>query len=111
MAKQIKLSKTKSKQICEWFFKVVETQRTLIELNREGESKYGITLCLGNEKQIQILNPDFDKVVEALTSVYDEAFVGEIKNKVSEDYENKEFICRSFKYAEFTIGTVIREEG
>lgn len=81
----------------------------MIGLNREGESKYGITLCLGNEKQIQLLNPDFDKVVEALTSVYDEAFVGEIKDEVNYGYDNEAFIWRSFKYAEFTIGTIVRD--
>lgn len=103
------MSKKKSKQICEWFFEVVEAQRMLIELNREGESKYGITLCLGNEKQIQLLNPDFDKVVEALTSVYDEAFVGEIKDKVEKGYDGEPFVWRSFKYAEFTVGTIVAE--
>ena len=105
------MSKTKNKRICEWFFKVVETQRTLIELNREGESKYGITLCLGNEKQIQLLNPDFDRVVEALTSVYDEAFVGEIKNEVNKGYDSKEFTWRSFKYAEFMVGAIAERIG
>ena len=106
------MGKTKNARICEWFFKVVETQRTLIELNREGERKFDIDLCLGNEKHIQLLNKkQFDKVVEALTSVYDEAFVGEIKDEVSKGYDNKEFIWRSFKYAEFTIGTVIRKKG
>lgn len=103
------MSKTKSKRICEWFFKVVEAQRTLIELNREGESKYGITLCLGNEKQIQLLKLDFDKVVEALTSVYDEAFVGEIKDKVEKGYDGEPFVWRSFKYSEFTVGTIAKE--
>ena len=102
------MSKTKNARICEWFFKVVETQRTLIELSREGESKYGITLCLGNAKQIQILNPDFDKVVEALTSVYDEAFVGEIKDDICKGYDDSEYTWRWFKYAEFKVGTVIR---
>lgn len=105
------MGKTKNERICEWFFKVVEAQRTLLELNREGESKYGITLCLGNEKQIQLLKPDFDRVVEALTSVYGEAFIGEIKNEINKGYDNKEFTWRSFKYAELIVGTIVERVG
>lgn len=104
------MSKTKSKRICEWFFKVVEAQRTLSELDNIGEEKdIGITLCIGSmDDTIHIHKPEqFDRLVEALTSVYGEAFVGEIKDEVSTGY-NEEFVWRSFKYAEFEVGTIAR---
>lgn len=104
------MAKTKAEKICEWFFKVVEAQRAMNELEKEGENKFDIDLCLGNNKQIQILNSrQFDMVVKALTSVYDEAFVGKVTDDEREAF-NEKYIWRSFKYSEFNVGTCIRIE-
>lgn len=100
------MGKTKNERICEWFFKVIETQRALIELSKEGERKFDIDLCLGSEKKIQILGKDFDKIIEALKTIYDENFVGKITDIVCET-DDSVYIWRSFKYGEFEVGAIV----
>lgn len=110
MAKQIKLSKAKKKEICGWFFDVVEAQRAINKLSTFKIGGIPIMETCEYSKTIQILGADgFDRLVESLVSEFDEHFVGKVTNEVSKGIEDKPYIWRSFKYAEFTIGTIVRD--
>lgn len=107
------MAKTIKNGICDWFFKVVEAKRKLNSLEaytRNGKEL--VELCLGNDKTIHIYDTkQFDRLVEALISVYDENFVGKVKDEISKTTNGKGFVWRSFKYAEFEVGTIVKNLG